>query len=158
MLSSKVYPLLPENRFFVDFLWLVPFVTFVFSYFNFWLELKVHFFSKLSQNFFQKIKLSRELSDIVIYTQSLKFSSFEDAHKNSKFYNIRYVVFSLTFFRDYILSHYDSYFANFRSDCLSLPVFKVWIEGQIRTWRHYCPFISIWFESNVRKNVLSKMA
>merc|ERR1711935_1038540 len=35
-----------------------------------------------------KIKLSRELSDIVIYTQSLKFSSFDDAQKNSKFYNI----------------------------------------------------------------------
>lgn len=39
----------------------------------------------------KKIKLSRELSDIVIYTQSLKFSSFEDAQKNSKFYNIRLV-------------------------------------------------------------------
>jgi len=35
-----------------------------------------------------KIKLSRELSDIVIYTQSLKFSSFDDAQKNSKFFNI----------------------------------------------------------------------
>ena len=40
---------------------------------------------------FQKIKLSRQLSDIVIYTQSRKFTSFEDSSKNSKFYNIRFV-------------------------------------------------------------------
>ena len=54
----------------------------------------------------------------------------------------------------HMTSSYDSYFANFRSRGLSLPVLKIWIESLIRRIQCRCPFVSTLSESKVRKMVV----